>query len=51
MVFGDDVCVIGDGFENEIVVAGEKLYKYDVCFEEGKNVVKSHLKNNVSDSY
>ncbi len=36
VIFGNDVQIIGDGSQVPIVIAGDKLQKQEICFEEGR---------------
>lgn len=51
VIFGSDVTVIGDGFQPETTIAGDKLQSYDSCFQEGEKLQQTHIQAPVSDSY
>jgi len=44
VIFGDDVCIIGDGKEVPLTIAGDKLFKYEICVEERKKAYLTHMK-------
>jgi hypothetical protein len=50
VVFSDDVIIIGDGLAEPVTVAGDKLYKQEVCLEEGNSNYEKLLSAPVSKS-
>ena len=48
VTFNNEVSLIGDGFEQIKTITGDKLYKMDVCFDEGKYASKTHISNPIS---
>lgn len=51
VVFGDDVCIVGDGSPEPLTVAGDKLQNFDYCYEIGKSAWLTHMAQPISASY
>jgi len=52
VTFNDEVVVIGDGIENEhLVIAGDRLNKFDEILDHSKKAYEKLMKHNISVSF
>ncbi|KRX09903.1 Zinc finger, Sec23/Sec24-type [Pseudocohnilembus persalinus] len=50
VTFNDDVVIVGDGKQEEKVITGDKLYKYEQVLQESESFSDSHLQSSVQET-